>query len=165
MQLASRLEDNLNCEANIRAAWEQAPRADNRITLDPKARDAMGIPRVQLQWRKSAADLANMRELALAYGAHLVDTNTGRIKLADWVFGEADYPTDDELAGYHHIGGTRMSLTPETGIVDRNLKVFGQDNLYMAGSSVFPTGGHVNPTMTITQLSMRLADHLNRRAL
>jgi choline dehydrogenase-like flavoprotein len=158
--------DKKGCNyALIRAAWENAPRADNRIELDPNKVDGMGIPRTRLFWRKSDADHANMRELALAYGEHLVRTGQGRIQLAPWVLGKGDYPTDDEIAGYHHIGGTRMSDRAETGIVDRDLKVFGLDNLYIAGSSVFPTGGHVNPTLTIVQLSMRLADHINRRAL
>jgi len=156
---------DLSCTVRLRAAWEQAPRADNRIELDQSDPDIMGIGRVKLHWTKTDADLANMRELALAYGAHLVRQDAGRIQLAPWVFGKADYPSGDETAGYHHIGGTRMSDKPETGIVDSNLKVFGQDNLYVAGSSVFPTGGHVNPTMTIVQLSMRLADHLNQTAL
>ncbi|WP_439534090.1 FAD-dependent oxidoreductase [Polymorphobacter sp.] len=167
--LASRvftlLERRQHCTSELRAAWEMAPRAANRIELDLSKRDGMGIPRVKLHWRHTEADHANMRDLALAYGEHLVRTNRGRIKLAPWVLNNGPYPTDDEIAGYHHIGGTRMSDRPETGIVDRTLKVFGQDNLYMAGSSVFPTGGHVNPTMTIVQLSLRLADHLNRVAL
>ncbi len=152
--------------ALVRAAWETAPRFDNRIELDPKQVDGMGIPRTRLFWRKSEQDLDNMRKAALAYGEHLVRRGLGRIRLAPWVLNNGPYPQEDqEIAGYHHLGGTRMSDRPETGIVDRDLKVFGQDNLYMAGSSVFSTGGHVNPTLTIVQLSLRLADHLNRRAL
>ena len=54
-----------------------------------------------------------------------------------------------------------MSETAATGVVDRNLKVHDLDNLYIGGSSVFPTGGYANPTLTITQISLRLADHLN----
>jgi len=60
------------------------------------------------------------------------------------------------------MGGTRMALTPEHGIVDRDCKVFGQRNLYIAGSSVFPSGGFSNPTYTIVQLALRLAEHLTR---
>ena len=60
----------------------------------------------------------------------------------------------------HHIGTTRMSALPEDGVVDVDLRVHGVDNLYVAGSSVFPSTGISNPTFTIITLSIRLADHL-----
>jgi len=61
------------------------------------------------------------------------------------------------------MGGTRMASTPAEGVVDSNCKVFGIDNLFIGGSSVFPTGGHANPTYTIVQLALRLGDHLAER--
>jgi choline dehydrogenase-like flavoprotein len=80
--------------------------------------------------------------------------------LAPWVLNQRGYPREDEIAGCHHMGGTRMATRPEEGVVDANCRVFGQSNLYVAGSSVFPSGGNANPTLTIVQLSLRLADHL-----
>jgi choline dehydrogenase-like flavoprotein len=62
--------------------------------------------------------------------------------------------------GHHHMGTTRMAESENEGVVDPQLKVFGTNNFYIAGSSVFPTGGHVPPTLTITALSIRLAEHL-----
>jgi choline dehydrogenase-like flavoprotein len=47
-------------------------------------------------------------------------------------------------------------------VVDPDSRVFGTDNLYIAGSSVFPTMGYANPTLTIVQMTLRLADHLDR---
>ena len=64
--------------------------------------------------------------------------------------------------GYHHMGATRMSDSEHTGVVDKNCRVFGVDNLYVAGSSVFPTVGYANPTYTIVALALRLADHLQK---
>ena len=64
--------------------------------------------------------------------------------------------------GRHHIGTTRMAEDPTHGVVDRNCQVHGVDNLFIAGSSVFPTAGHANPTLTIVALALRLADHLKR---
>ncbi|MBA3891154.1 MAG: hypothetical protein H0X64_11565 [Gemmatimonadaceae bacterium] len=58
------------------------------------------------------------------------------------------------------MGTTRMSDDPTQGVVDRDCRVHSVDNLYVAGSSVFPTGGYVNPTLTLTALALRLADHL-----
>ncbi len=65
--------------------------------------------------------------------------------------------------GYHHMGTTRMSVAPEDGVVDAACRVHGVDNLYVAGSSVFPTGGCANPTLTLLALAFRLAEHLGRR--
>ena len=58
------------------------------------------------------------------------------------------------------MAAARMGETKEDGVVDRDCRVFGTENLYVAGSSVFRTGGHANPTFTIVQLALRLADHL-----
>ena len=63
----------------------------------------------------------------------------------------------------HHLGTTRMSADPQQGVVDRECRVHGLENLYVAGSSVFPTGGWAFPTFTIVALSLRLAEHLRAR--
>ena len=68
-------------------------------------------------------------------------------------------------AGYHHIGGTRAGSDKNLSVVDENLKVFGMENFYVLGSSVFPSGGHANPTYTIVQLSFRLSAHLKKKLL
>ncbi len=63
-------------------------------------------------------------------------------------------------AGKHHCGTTRMTDNPQTGVVDRNCKVNNISNLYVTGSSLFPTIGYANPTLTIIALALRLSDHL-----
>jgi choline dehydrogenase-like flavoprotein len=71
-----------------------------------------------------------------------------------------------ELAGiqtsWHHMGTTRMDDDKRQGVVDRNCQIHGLANLFVAGSSVFPTASRVNPTLTIVALAIRLADHLKR---
>jgi choline dehydrogenase-like flavoprotein len=84
----------------------------------------------------------------------------GRVRLDPWVLGQGSFPADDEVKGNHHMGGTRMHRDPARGVVDANCKVHGLSNLYVGGSSVFPSGGAANPTLTIVQLALRLADHL-----
>jgi choline dehydrogenase-like flavoprotein len=64
---------------------------------------------------------------------------------------------------HHHLGTTRMHASPRCGVVDAECKVHGLGNLFVAGSSVFPTGGYANPTLTIVALAIRLADHLRAR--
>ena len=71
----------------------------------------------------------------------------------------------DYLDMKHPTGTTRMSLDPTSGVVDADCRVHGIDNLYVAGSSVFPTSGHFNPTLVIVALAARLAAHLGALAL
>ena len=72
---------------------------------------------------------------------------------------------DQMSFGLHHMGTTRMATNPTSGVTDSDQRVFGTDNLYVGGSSVFVTGGHVAPTLSIVALSLRLADHLKARGL
>lgn len=144
----------------LRASWEQEPRAENRVALSPRAVDRFGAPHAVLHWTKSPEDLVTVQRTALAFGAHLASHNIARVRLQDWVFGLADYPENDERTSNHHMGGTRMSETPDTGVVDTDLRVHGQPNLYVLGSSTFASGGYANPTVTILQLAYRLAGRI-----
>jgi len=153
------LGKKLVCGVKVFAAWEQEPIIENRIELSGEM-DRLGVPRPILYWKKSNSDLKTVRTVSQLFGEYLAGADIGRLRLRPWVVGEESYPENDELASNHHMGGTRMSDTPDDGIVDLNCKVFGLDNLYIAGSSVFPSVGHANPTFTIVQLALRLADHL-----
>ncbi len=64
----------------------------------------------------------------------------------------------------HHIGTTRMHVDPKNGVVNEHCRVHGLKNLYVAGSSVFPTSGLANPTLTITALALKLSDYLVQHA-
>lgn len=159
---ARQLGRNLTCAAQVYCGWEQEPRAENRVELGPDL-DSLGVPRPRLHWRKSEIDRRTPRLAAEAVGVHLAATDAGRMRLDPWVLGDGDFPAGQQWAGNHHMGGTRMANAPASGVVDRDCKVFGQSNLYVAGSSVFPSGGYAPPTLTIVQLALRLADHLEAR--
>jgi len=157
--LVRRHHDDYACGMHIFAAWEQSPQASNRIELDTE-RDALGMPRVKLTWRKQPIDRQTVTQAMMSVGRYLAETDIGRVRMAAWLAQGRDYPDAGEPVGFHHMGGTRMASGPDKGIVDGHCRVFGVDNLYIGGSSVFPTGGHANPTFTIVQLALRLADHL-----
>lgn len=151
--------------AITRIAFEQALNPDSRVRLGTE-RDAFGLRRPLLDWRMSEMDVHTMRTAAMAYGAHIAEQDIGRLKLRDWLTAEpAEIPgtAEDEVGGKHHMGTTRMSADPRDGVVDGDCRVHGVDNLYIGGSSVFSTPGHSNPTYTLTQLALRLGDHLTRR--
>lgn len=139
---------------------EQVPDPDSRVRLG-SATDAFGVPRIELDWRIARDDDFAMRRGVELIGAEIAAAGLGRI----WT------PTDTEGAiqwraspGGHHMGTTRMTANPSEGVVDANCRAHDVDNLYIAGSSVFTTGGAANPTLTIVALAERLADHLREVA-
>ena len=106
-------------------------------------------------------DRRTVRALAETLAAEFARLNIGRVRLADWLLDDnASHWPSDLYAGNHHMGTTRMAAQPERGVVDADCRVHRIDNLYVAGSSVFSTGGCANPTLTIVALALRLADHL-----
>jgi choline dehydrogenase-like flavoprotein len=133
---------------------EQPPDRESRVTLGPE-RDALGVPRIALNWRIGP----EVTRSVLALQEIL------RLRLREAGIGELEAPDDEPryTDASHHMGTTRMSADPGTGVVDRDCRVHGQANLYVAGSSVFPSAGHANPTLTIVALGIRLAEHLGRR--
>lgn len=163
-KIAGAFDRDLVCGARLQTMWEQAPDPENRVALGQE-KDRLGIPRVELHWRLTEADRRSLAGSGLAFARLFAEHDLGRVRLVDWIEDE-DVPMPRETrhpAHYHHMGGTRMSDTPETGVVDADLRVHDLDNLYIGGSSVFPTGGYANPTLTIVQLSLRLAEHLRGR--
>jgi len=157
--------EDVNCfDGAIRIAFEQALNIDSRVRLSGKT-DRFGRRRALLDWQLGPLDRRTIRAAALRFGEVFALSGLGRLKVEDWILSdEAEFPGigEDETAGHHHMCTTRMGTTPQDGVVDSTQKVFGLDNFYIAGSSVFSTAGHANPTFTIVQMSLRLAKHLKR---
>ena len=136
---------------------ESPPDPESRVKLID-ARDALGLRRVALDWRVSG-DFAEK----MARAHQLLAEEFGRAGVARLRLNTAETTGDPmELAqnGHHHMGTTRMHDDPKRGVVDADCRVHGKANLYVAGSSVFPTYSHDNPTYTLVALAIRLADHL-----
>ena len=144
---------------------EQAPNPESRVMLGPD-RDALGMPRVVLDWRTLPLDVHSVEGLVSALSKEFTRLNLGTVEPAEWLAGTHNGWVSDPLismhpiGGYHHMGTTRMSDSPKTGVTDRNGRVHGIGNLFVAGSSLFPTGGWANPTLTIVALALRTADTL-----
>lgn len=138
---------------------EQAPNPSSRVTLSEET-DALGVPRVELDWQLTELDRRSMRRFYQVLGREVGRSGVGRVKILEWLRdGRSSWP--DFLSGmWHHMGTTRMHKSPSRGVVDSDCKVHGLANLYVAGSAVFPTSGVANPTLTLIALSLRLSDHL-----
>jgi choline dehydrogenase-like flavoprotein len=123
-----------------------------------EARDALGMPRLVLDWNCSVADFETVRRSIGLLGEDLERAGAGRL--------ECDAPALTAMMTCHgphggnHQGTTRMGTDPRTSVVDPNCRVHGVDNLYVAGPSVFPTACLGDPILTMVSLSLRLADHL-----
>ncbi len=142
---------------------EQEPNPDSRVTLSD-SRDAFGQRRAHVHWAMTARDKHTMRVAAQTFGDELARLGLGVLTIADWLGSDDLIFPPNMVGGHHHMGTTRMSTDPRLGVVDANCKTHSLDNLYIAGSSVFPTVGYVNPTSTILALALRLAEHLEAKA-
>ena len=148
---------------------EQAPNPESRVTLSD-TKDALGLNRARVDWRLSGIDKRTQRVMTQTFAAEFGRLGLGRVRLADWLLTDDDDWSEalgrdgGPLEGTsHHMGSTRISGDPRRGVVDQDCRVHGIDNLYIAGSSVFPASGFANPTLTIVALALRLSDHLKGR--
>ncbi len=144
---------------------EHAPLRDSRVLLDESSVDDFGMPRLDVRVKFSEIDFRTVKTFISLFKQRLEESGVGTFHLSS---------ADEEFLAYperysfnsnsHNIGTTRMSATPDAGVVDENCKVHAVENLYVAGSSVFPTSSHANPTLMIIALALRLAVHLKARS-
>ncbi len=138
---------------------EQAPNPDSRVTLS-HSKDALGLRRGHLHWAMIQQDKTTMQVTARLFDAELKRLELGELEMESWLMSNDLTWSPEMVGGHHHMGTTRMADSAAKGVVDGNCRTHAVDNLYIAGSSVFPTSSYVNPTFTILALAMRLADHL-----
>jgi choline dehydrogenase-like flavoprotein len=135
---------------------EQVPRPESRVFLG-SSRDRLDMNALVVDWRIGPEETGSLVRLQELLGERLAREGIGRLDTSALETAAPSY-TDAS----HHMGTTRMSDDPRRGVVNRDGKVHGVANLFIAGSSVFPTVGHANPTLTIVALAIRLADHLKQ---
>jgi choline dehydrogenase-like flavoprotein len=136
---------------------EPTPLPDSRVTLGT-GRDRLGMPRVRVEWRLGELEKRTIRRTQEILGEDMALAGTGTV-IPDAPYEGEAWP--DTLCGcWHHMGTARMHADPRQGVVDAQCRVHGMENLFVAGSSVFPTCGSDMPTITIVALALRLADHI-----
>jgi choline dehydrogenase-like flavoprotein len=140
---------------------EQAPSPMSRVTLSDE-RDVLGLRKARVDWRLSELERRTARTMLRTVDAELGRLGIARLSGTEWL--DEDDWAEQFHEGRHHMGTTRMADSPEDGVVDVNCRVHDVDGLYVCGSSVFPSSGYANPTLTILAMAVRLADHLKREA-
>ncbi len=137
---------------------EQIPKPESRLDLSQR-KDQFGVPQLRVDWRIDPLEKASLVRLHTLLRDRLARDGAGRLVSQLDPLAE-DWPVSRDSA--HHIGTTRMHASPQHGVTDPHCRVYGVQNLYVGGSSVLPTSGYANPTLTLVALAIRLAEHLKR---
>lgn len=140
--------------ALLRFEAEERPGRSSHMGLDEVERDALGMPRPVLTWTPSADDIDGIRRSAMLIGRAAGEAGLGRIELES---------LEHLGTAWHQLGTMRIADSPTSGVTDADCRIHGAGEIYVASGAVFPTGGRANPTLTITALAIRLADHLTQR--
>jgi choline dehydrogenase-like flavoprotein len=154
----NRPEINKVKRVELHCMMEQLPNPNSRVKLSGNKVDALGMPISEINWK-----ISDLEKQTFTRMSELVCEEFSRLGLP--VPSLSSVLTDEGWKNSaseksHPTGSTRMSNNPKDGVVDENLQVHGISNLFVAGSSVFPTSGAANPTLMIVALAIRLSDHL-----
>jgi choline dehydrogenase-like flavoprotein len=143
-------------EASLTASIEQLPNPNSRVLLSDK-RDSIGMPQIKLDWHVGEKEYFDLRKNLELMALEVIRSGFGAVQI---LLKDYNDFLDRVVGQWHHMGTTRMSDDPKKGVVNADCRVHSLGNLYIAGSSVFPTVGESNPTLTICALAIRLASHL-----
>jgi choline dehydrogenase-like flavoprotein len=139
---------------------EPLPDPDSRVSLSITQRDALGMPRVEVCWKLDPLVRRTADKTLALISQTLQERDIARVSALPEIE-KSGWPSSFEPEGtWHHMGTTRMHDDERKGVVNRDCKVHGYTNFYIAGSSVFPTAGANFPTITIAALALRLATHM-----
>ncbi|SNS74095.1 Choline dehydrogenase [Noviherbaspirillum humi] len=139
---------------------EPEPNRDSRVMLSPDQKDQLGMNRVRVDWRLTSKVQRTFDRTLAILADDMRKSGVASVELDEPIEGKK-WPADLE-GTWHHMGTTRMHDSPKEGVVDRDCKVHGMSNLYIAGSSVFPTSGANFPTITLAALAFRLSEHVTK---
>lgn len=133
---------------------EQLPLAENCLTLGPDGE------KLVIHYKITDKDIASIIESHRALDKYLRDLGCGRLEYWDKDVNLTEVKNRIDKNGVHQIGTTRIADSPNEGVVDRNLMVYGTSNIFICSSSVFPTSGQANPTFFLGACAVRLANYL-----
>lgn len=151
-----------NSKISLVIQSEQTPLQASRISIDPTEVDAAGLPKVILDWQVGREELTSIRDFAIRCDHALRSAGLASLTISQDLLNLEPRFMDTLRDNYHHVGGARMGENEREGVVDRDLRVFGTTNLYVAGAATFRTTSNANTTFTALAFATRLVDHLTR---
>lgn len=147
----------------LRLTGEQLIIRESGLSLTHQ-RDSSGMAMARLDWRVDGAELTTMARFAQMVADYLASAGLAEVELDPLLVARDSAFLEKLEDGYHHMGMARMAPTPQDGVVDRELKVFGTENLFVAGAATFRSAGFANPTFAALALAVRLSQTLRRQA-
>lgn len=160
--VAGRASAALPAKIWLQTHSEQGPNPESRVCLS-RERDALGTNLPRVEWRVTDLERRTAEVMARTVAAEFERLGLAEAEIPGWLVDSGARWAERLEDSYHHIGTTRMTDDREQGVVDRDSQVHGVNGLYVSGSSVFPTSGFANPTLTLVALALRLSDHLRRQ--
>ena len=154
-----RIHNPADAGIKLRITSEQKPVFQSGVDLKEE-RDALGMPIVNVNWQIDGGEMKDVAAFSIRVKDFLEANNLARVTLDPALLEDPEGFVSTVDDANHHMGGARMARTADRGVVDADLKVFGTNNLYVAGAAVYPTTGFANPTFTAIALGLRLSDHL-----
>jgi choline dehydrogenase-like flavoprotein len=139
---------------------EQPAMPESRISIDPLVRDHLGMPKVILDWRTGTEELPSIRDFTRRVAAAFKESGMAELRIQEGLANGDQAFLATLRDNYHQVGGARMGFSRMDGVVDKDLKVFGTDNLYVVGASTFRTSGNANTTFTALTFVTRLVDQI-----
>jgi glucose dehydrogenase len=161
--LRKKIYDHATRQITLNSACEQLPLPDNRVTLSPNV-DGLGIPRPRIQYRVFDDQGYVSKCFDKIFQLHNFVFDRLGIPAEDRFSVKADPPGMLTYGGSGHIMGTTiMGNDPKSSVVDKECRAHDHSNLFILGSSVFPTGSTANPTSTVAALALRAAETIKRQ--
>ena len=138
---------------------EQAPNPDSRVTLSDQ-RDKNGVRLPIADLRFTERDYSSVEQSHRLLDDHLRSSGWASLDYMQPYDQINEHIRSQAVDGYHQIGLTRISETPATGVVDRDLKVHGMNNLWVSSTGILPASSQAHPTFCAVAFAVRLAEHL-----
>ena len=139
---------------------EQKPIYDSSLTLDFSKEDSIGMPAINLNWKVDGSEIDSINAFCIELDKAFTEQRMATLDIKDGVMNKDKNFLLDGRDSNHQCGGLIMSSSSDCGVVDKDLKVFGTNNLFVAGAAVYPTSSYANSTFTAMALSLKAADNI-----
>ncbi|MGK4579154.1 GMC family oxidoreductase [Kitasatospora sp. HPMI-4] len=169
-ELRRTVGDRVGREFAFQFEMEQDADPANRVTLDPRHRDRLGLPRPVLHYdlsdwvRRGIAAAGNVSEQLMAMLGAEDHTRFEPGPAWPGYFEHEGRPYAYRAAG-HGAGTHIMGDSPTTSVVDQWQRCWDHTNLYTVGCGSMPTVATSNPSLTMAALALRSADRMHQDLL